>query len=222
MFDSGIALLEWLGIIAFAITGALVASRNQMDAVGFVLLGTVTGIGGGTLRDLLLDLHPLQWIEQPAYIAACGAISLLVFFTAHLVNSRYRLILWLDAVGLALFAALGAERTLATGAAPVVAVILGVITATFAESSAMSLGRSGRSSFPAKSMSRRQWLRPLPTSCSPHSEWSVKWRWLAESSPVSCFGPARSAGAGYCRATVRGQQGQTQPLRAPTNLFRLS
>lgn len=131
MFDSGIALLEWLGIIAFAITGALVASRNQMDAVGFVLLGTVTGIGGGTLRDVLLDLHPLLWIEQPAYIAVCVAVSLLVFFTAHLVNSRYRLILWLDAAGIALFAALGAERTLGTGAAPIVAVIMGVITATF-------------------------------------------------------------------------------------------
>ena len=55
MFENGIIILDWLGVIVFAMTGALVASRNQMDAVGFVLLGTVTGVGGGTIRDLLLD-----------------------------------------------------------------------------------------------------------------------------------------------------------------------
>ena len=66
MFDSGIFLLDWLGIIAFTITGALAASRHQMDPIGFILLGTVTGIGGGTLRDVLLDIHPILWIEHPA------------------------------------------------------------------------------------------------------------------------------------------------------------
>lgn len=131
MFDSGIAILDWLGIIAFTITGALAASRNQMDAVGFVLLGTVTGIGGGTLRDVLLDIHPILWIEQPAYLAVCIAISLLLFFTAHLVHSRQRLILWFDAIGLALFATVGAERAIEAGAAPIVAVTMGVITASF-------------------------------------------------------------------------------------------
>ena len=68
MFENSIAILDWLGIIAFAITGALVASRNQMDVVGFMLLGAVTGIGGGTVRDLLLGL-PIVWIEHPAYLA---------------------------------------------------------------------------------------------------------------------------------------------------------
>ncbi|OYU76305.1 MAG: hypothetical protein CFE32_10810, partial [Alphaproteobacteria bacterium PA3] len=62
MFENLIAALDWLGIIVFSLTGALVASRNQMDVVGFILLGTVTGIGGGTLRDLLLDIHPIFWI----------------------------------------------------------------------------------------------------------------------------------------------------------------
>ena len=79
MFDNSIFILDWLGIIAFTITGALAASRNQMDIIGFVLLGTVTGIGGGTLRDVLLDIHPILWIEQPAYLAARIAISVLLF-----------------------------------------------------------------------------------------------------------------------------------------------
>ena len=131
MFDSGVAVLDWLGIVAFTITGALVASRNRMDAVGFVMLGTVTGIGGGTIRDLLLGIHPILWIERPAYLAVCFAVSLALFFTAHLIGKRYRLILWADAVGVAVFATAGAERALSSGAAPIVAVTMGVITACF-------------------------------------------------------------------------------------------
>ncbi len=131
MFDNGIIILDWLGVIVFAMTGALVASRNQMDAVGFVLLGTVTGVGGGTIRDLLLDIHPIVWVKQPGYLLLCCAVSLIAFFTAHLVQSRYRWILWLDAIGLALFSALGAERAMSAGAYPVVAIVMGIITACF-------------------------------------------------------------------------------------------
>lgn len=131
MFDNAILILDWLGIVVFSLTGALVASRNQMDIIGFILLGTVTGIGGGTLRNLLLDAHPILWIEQPAYVLVCAAVSIIVFFTAHFIQSRARLILWLDAAGLALFASTGAERALSAGAAPVVAVIMGMITACF-------------------------------------------------------------------------------------------
>jgi uncharacterized membrane protein YeiH len=131
MFDSVVTLLDWLGIVVFALTGALVASRNQMDLVGFVLLSTVTGIGGGTLRDLLLDIHPIFWIEKPAYVMVCGAVALIAFFTVHHVQSRYRLILWLDAAGLALFAATGAERAVGVGVHSIIAVGMGIITACF-------------------------------------------------------------------------------------------
>jgi uncharacterized membrane protein YeiH len=131
MFENGIATLDWMGIVAFTITGALVASRNQMDIVGFMLLGTVTGIGGGTIRDLLLGIHPILWIERPEYLVVCLIISLIVFLTAHRVSSRMRIILWADAIGLALFAIVGAERALATGAPPLVAIVMGVITACF-------------------------------------------------------------------------------------------
>ena len=129
MFESSIAILDWLGIVAFTITGALVASRNQMDAVGFVLLGTVTGIGGGTVRDLLLNVHPILWINHPTYLAVCIGVSLAVYLIADRVYSRMRLILWADAIGLALFATLGAERAVGVGASPLVAIVMGVITA---------------------------------------------------------------------------------------------
>lgn len=131
MFENGIAMLDWLGIVAFTITGALVAARNQMDAVGFVLLGTVTGIGGGTLRDLLLNGHPVLWIERPHYLAVCIGVSLLVFFIADRIHARMRLLLWADAVGLALFATVGAERAISAGTTELVAVVMGVITACF-------------------------------------------------------------------------------------------
>jgi uncharacterized membrane protein YeiH len=131
MFDDLIVILDWLGIVVFTLTGALVAARNQMDLVGFILLGTVTGIGGGTLRDVLLNVHPLVWIGEPAYVIVCALVSTLVFFSAHLVKSRIGLLLWLDALGLALFAVTGAERAIAAGSRPVVAIIMGVITACF-------------------------------------------------------------------------------------------
>jgi uncharacterized membrane protein YeiH len=130
VFENSIALLDWLGIVAFATTtGGLVASRNQMDAVGFVLLGTVTGIGGGTIRDILLNVHPVLWIEHPEYLAVCICVSLLIFFTGHRVQSRIRLLLWADAIGLALFATVGTERATSVGASPLVAIVMGVITA---------------------------------------------------------------------------------------------
>jgi uncharacterized membrane protein YeiH len=100
-----------------------------MDPVGFLLLGTVTGLGGGTIRDILLNVHPVLWIEHPAYLAVCMGVSLVVFVTAHRVHSAMRLILWADAIGLALFATVGAERAASAGTSPLVAVVMGVITA---------------------------------------------------------------------------------------------
>jgi uncharacterized membrane protein YeiH len=130
MFQTVTSVLDWIGIIAFTVTGALVASRKQMDVVGFIVLGTVTGIGGGTLRDLLLGL-PVFWVREPAYLIACTVTAFLVFFAAHIPQSRYRSLLWLDAVGLALFAVIGAEKAREAGAGATIAVAMGVITATF-------------------------------------------------------------------------------------------
>ena len=128
LFATAAAVLDWFGVIVFAISGALVASRKQMDIVGFALLGTVTGIGGGTLRDILLGELPVFWVRDPAYLITCVLISGVVFFTAHIPESRYRLLLWFDALGLALFAVTGAERALLSGSGPVVVVAMGVIT----------------------------------------------------------------------------------------------
>jgi uncharacterized membrane protein YeiH len=128
--DTALLLLDWVGIAAFAASGALVASRKQMDAVGFVLIACVTGFGGGTLRDLLLGRVPLFWLQRPELLAIAAAAALIVFFTAHLFESRFRALLWADAAGLALFAVTGAEIALIAGAELWAAVLLGVLTAT--------------------------------------------------------------------------------------------
>jgi uncharacterized membrane protein YeiH len=120
--------IDLISVAVFAITGALTASRKQLDIVAFVWLGVVTGVGGGTLRDLLLGV-PVFWVQQPVYVLLSAAVAALVFFIAHVPQSRYRVLLWLDAVGLAFVSVAGAEKALAAGAGPTIAVVMGVITA---------------------------------------------------------------------------------------------
>jgi uncharacterized membrane protein YeiH len=123
--------LDLLGVAVFAASGALTASRKQLDIVGFALLAAVTGIGGGTLRDLLIGRLPVFWVGQPVYVAVTTAVALVVFFSAHRLESRFRLLLWLDALGLSLFCALGADIAMQRGTPAAVAVLMGTMTATF-------------------------------------------------------------------------------------------
>ncbi|RAI60066.1 trimeric intracellular cation channel family protein [Roseicella frigidaeris] len=132
--DAFASLLRWLdlaGSAVFAASGALVAARKGLDAVGFVVIAVVTGFGGGTLRDLLLGRMPPFWLQDPTWLAIASAVALLVFFLGHRLESRFQALLWADALGLALYAVLGAEIALLAGAQPWAAVLLGTVTATF-------------------------------------------------------------------------------------------
>ena len=131
MFQLLITTLDLFGVAVFAVTGALVASRKQMDIFGFALLAAVTGLGGGSVRDLVLGTAPVFWVREPLYVGICIAVSAVVFFTAHIPESRYRLLMWLDAVGLAFFCVVGAGKGLEAGAGPFIAVVMAVITASF-------------------------------------------------------------------------------------------
>ncbi len=125
---SGLALLDYASVLVFALTGALVASRAQLDLVGFAFIACLTAVGGGTVRDLLLDRHPVFWVGQPDYILiACGA-AVLVFFTAHLVESRYNWLIWLDSFALSIAVAAGTGAALSLGQAGVIVVLMGVTT----------------------------------------------------------------------------------------------
>lgn len=124
-------VLDYAGVAVFAATGALAASRKQLDLIGFVFLAGVTGIGGGTLRDLILGQAPVFWVGKPAYLGVCAAVAVLVFFTAHLLESRYKVLLWLDAVGLSAYAVMGAAKGLDASGSASVALVTGMLTATF-------------------------------------------------------------------------------------------
>jgi uncharacterized membrane protein YeiH len=121
-------VLDLASVVVFAITGALVASRKQMDIVGFMWMGVITGVGGGTLRDLLLDA-PVFWIVDPTPLALCLCAAGLVHFSAHLMASRYRFLLYLDAFGMALVSTVGTAKALDMGTGALVAVGMGVVTA---------------------------------------------------------------------------------------------
>lgn len=125
-----ITLLDYAGVVVFAATGALAASRKQLDIIGFLFLASVTGIGGGTFRDLILGV-PVFWVGNNAYVLICLLAAVAVFFTAHRVESRYKLLLWLDAIGVAAFSVMGAAKGLTITGSPVVGIVTGVLTATF-------------------------------------------------------------------------------------------
>jgi len=125
-----ISVLDIMGVIVFAASGALVASRKEMDLIGFGLMACLTGVGGGTMRDVLLD-RPVFWIADSLPIALCLSIAALLFFTAHVIQRRYVVLLWADALGIALYGVMGAELARLSGAGPLVALVMGMMTATF-------------------------------------------------------------------------------------------
>jgi uncharacterized membrane protein YeiH len=121
--------LDYAAVAVFAATGALAGARRKHDIVTFGFFAAVTGVGGGTLRDLLLDA-PVFWVQRPGYLATCLAAALAVWiFGAG--RWRMRILLWLDAVGLAAYCAVGAAKAASLGAPPLSAMVMGVLTACF-------------------------------------------------------------------------------------------
>jgi uncharacterized membrane protein YeiH len=123
-----LALLDFASVAVFAFTGALVASRAQLDIVGFAFMACLTAVGGGTVRDVLLDRNPIFWIAQPAYLAVACAAALIVFVTAHRLESRLRTLIWLDSFALAVAVAAGTGVALSLSQPAAVVVIMGMIT----------------------------------------------------------------------------------------------
>ena len=122
--------LEMLGTAAFAVSGALAASRKRMDIFGFCVLALMPAVGGGTIRDIIIDRVPVFWVSDNRYVAVALIAALVVFFFPHRrPGSRRQVLIWADALGLSLFAALGTEICLQHDTGPLVAVMLGVTTA---------------------------------------------------------------------------------------------
>ena len=128
-----VTVVDWLalaGTFAFAVSGALLAARHRLDIIGFLFVANMTGVGGGTVRDLLLDA-PVFWVQDASHIAVCSAAALLTWTAASLLDRASTAVLWADAIGIALFAVLGAQKALLAGVGPGVAVVMGIFTACF-------------------------------------------------------------------------------------------
>ena len=127
--STSILAIMYFGEIVFAISGALTAARYRMDILGFVMVGTVTGIGGGTTRDLLLG-RTVWWTQDPTELILCVVASLITYFFIRHDISHYRGMIWSDALGLSVFSVVGCYVALEYGATFIIAVFMGMLTAT--------------------------------------------------------------------------------------------
>jgi uncharacterized membrane protein YeiH len=127
--SDALVILDFFGIGVFAVSGALLAAEKRLTLVTFIFFAVVTGVGGGTLRDLLIGA-PVFWVRTNATLLICIAAALIVW----MVRSRRfsgKALDWFDAAGLAAYATYGSAKALGYGVAPVPAFAMGVLTACF-------------------------------------------------------------------------------------------
>jgi uncharacterized membrane protein YeiH len=130
MEDTFLTVIETLGTIAFAISGIRLAAAKHFDWFGAYVIGLVTAIGGGTLRDVLIGKTAF-WMETPLYLAVTGLSLLTVIIFRQALVKGMRTLFVFDAIGLALFVVIGIEKSLATGYPMWVAIVMGIVTGSF-------------------------------------------------------------------------------------------
>ncbi|MBD5290294.1 MAG: trimeric intracellular cation channel family protein [Bacteroides sp.] len=123
-------IIEVVGTIAFAISGIRLAAYKKFDLFGAYTIGLVTATGGGTLRDMMLNL-PVFWLQTPVYIAVTGLSLAIVIIFRRVLVSHNRILFTFDAIGLALFVVIGIQKTYAAGYPIWAAVIMGMVTGSF-------------------------------------------------------------------------------------------
>ncbi|MDV7340722.1 trimeric intracellular cation channel family protein [Terasakiella sp. A23] len=132
MTMDAIYILGMMGTAVFALSGAMAAARQELDIFGFIIVALAPAIGGGTVRDLLLNADGVFWMKDLNYIYVCIAVAVVSFFQVHrLDGKRYQLLTWADAFGLALFTVAGTQAAVTYDLHPVTCVIMGMITGTF-------------------------------------------------------------------------------------------
>lgn len=125
-----IAILDLLGVVAFAISGALTAMKKRMDPFGILIVAFVTAIGGGTLRDLLIGL-PVAWLHNRTYIYVIIGTAVLAVLLRKQLSYIHNTLTFFDTVGLSIFTLIGLERALGAGFSPEVCIAMGTMTGCF-------------------------------------------------------------------------------------------
>ena len=121
----------WFGTAVFAASGVLASRTKRLDFFGVIVIASVTALGGGTLRDVLLGSHPISWIGDPTILWVTSGVGAFTFFLARSLreSATTSLLLYVsDAVGLAVFSIVGTAKTLSLGESPLIAIVMGVIT----------------------------------------------------------------------------------------------
>ena len=128
-----LTVIESMAVLAFALSGLVVAARKRLDAVGVCVVAGLAAFGGGTLRDVLLDRRPFFWVEHAAWLWVLLGLTMAAtaFMRARHLSPTLRAAQWPDALGLGLFTANGTQIALDSGMPAIVAVLMGMITAVF-------------------------------------------------------------------------------------------
>ena len=123
--------IDLFGTLVFAISGVLVAVEKKFDLVGAIIIGIVTAVGGGTLRDMMIGETPVGWMKDLNYLyVILAAIPLCFFFQKSIQKLRKGIFLF-DTIGIGLFTILGLQKTLGVGLSPIIAVMMGIVSAVF-------------------------------------------------------------------------------------------
>jgi len=124
-------ILEILGTAAFAISGALSAMNRKLDVFGIFIIAFVTGIGGGTVRDILIGNTPVTWMDNIIYIYLIGVVTILSIIFRTKINYLKTSLFLFDTIGLGIFTIIGVETGIQNNLDPIISIALGVMTGTF-------------------------------------------------------------------------------------------
>lgn len=123
--------IDLMGTFVFAISGTLTAADKKFDLFGAAIIALITAVGGGTIRDLLIGSQPVGWMQNQHYIILISLAVPFSFFLKKYILKLRRTMFLFDAIGIGLFTILGLQKTLAFGLSPIVAVMMGVVSAVF-------------------------------------------------------------------------------------------
>lgn len=128
---SWITVLDYFGLVVFAISGCMIAAEKRLDMVGFAFFAITTGVGGGTFRDVVLGRLPVFWVQDPTPMILCGIVATGCYFVVHRIRNYQTALVWADAIGLATFSVIGAQIALSMDVSWPICVVMGGATASF-------------------------------------------------------------------------------------------